>query len=247
MKYYNKLVLRNYILFIAILLTSAKIKAQDNYNYASYGVGFAVSNARPFADLKKNYTDRVYAASLNYYYTPYLPIALEVQFGKLRGGGNTVAEDSGTRRFSNNFKAVMMHFDIQMGEMMDYEDNFVLNLAKNFYLGTGFGFIINNVDANRESIINPGYVFPGKNNSFNGLIPIRFGYEVKIYNGYGEPNIRIDFGYQHNMTFGEGLDGYHDSGKNFKNNALDQYRQLSVGIKVNFGGESSYDKSISGF
>jgi hypothetical protein len=246
-KIYKRIILGKYILFIAIVLTSIKLKAQDSYNYASYGVGFSVSNARPFADLKTNYTDRVYSANLNYYYSPYLPITFEIQVGKLRGGGNTIAEDADTRRFTNNFKAALLHFDIQMGEMMDYEDNFLLNVAKNFYIGTGFGFIINNVDANRESLVNPGYYFPGKNNSFNGVVPLRFGYEFKIYNGYGEPNIRLDFGYQHNMTFGEGLDGYHDAGKSFKNNALDQYRQLTIGIKVNFGGEASYDKSITGF
>ncbi|TSD64872.1 hypothetical protein FFF34_013315 [Inquilinus sp. KBS0705] len=239
--------MRKYFLLILIIISSVKLKAQDSYNYAAYGIGFGASYARPFADLKRNYDDRIYNVNLNYYYSPYLPITLEIQAGHLRGGGNTIAEDIATRRFNNNFKAVLLHANIQLGELIDYEGDFFMNVVKNFYLGSGFGFMINKVDANRYSVIDPTYRFPGKDNSFNMVIPIRFGYEFKIYNSYDEPNIRLDIGYQHNMTFGEGLDGYNDGAVSFKNNALDQYRQITIGIKFNFGGESSYDKSISGF
>jgi hypothetical protein len=59
------------------------------------------------------------------------------------------------------------------------------------------------------------------------------------------PKFGIDIGYQHYVTFGEGLDGYEDPTSKFKNNAPDQYRQFSIGLKYNFGTEHSYEKAIS--
>ena len=80
-----------------------------------------------------------------------------------------------------------------------------------------------------------GYVFPGKDKSLNLMVPIRVGYELKIYNSFGEPFIGINLSYIMNVTWGEGLDGYGDSSDDFKNNTPDLYRQISLGIKVNFG------------
>jgi hypothetical protein len=54
----------------------------------------------------------------------------------------------------------------------------------------------------------------------------------------------INVGYITNITWGEGLDGYDDSSKNFKNNAPDLYRQIVVGVKFNFGPTRSFYKSI---
>jgi hypothetical protein len=47
--------------------------------------------------------------------------------------------------------------------------------------------------------------FEGANSGVNFMVPLRFGYEFKFYNAYDQPNIRLDIGYQHNLTFGEGL------------------------------------------
>jgi hypothetical protein len=47
------------------------------------------------------------------------------------------------------------------------------------------------------------------------------------------------------MTWGEGLDGYTDPGSGFKNNSQDQYRQIVVGIKINFGSVVPYTKQIN--
>src|SRR6185295_10764919 len=98
-------------------------------------------------------------------------------------------------------------------------------------MGTGFGFISNNLVTQRTSPTDPTYVFPGSDNGLNIMVPIRFGYEIKIMNAFGEPFIRIDLGYIHNVVFGNGLDGYADPASHFKNNFPDQYRQISFGIK----------------
>jgi hypothetical protein len=40
------------------------------------------------------------------------------------------------------------------------------------------------------------------------------------------------------------MDGYDDPNLKFKNNAPDMYRQITLGVKFNFGNQVSYIKSI---
>ncbi|MET3977983.1 hypothetical protein ABIB62_000549 [Mucilaginibacter sp. UYP25] len=239
--------MKKYLLFIVLALAFYKGKAQGSLNYATFGIGLSASLNRPYADLKKEYNNKSFALTLNYFYTPYVPIGLEFQIGKLSGGGTDLKIDKDGRQYENNYKAVIVHMDVQAGEIMNYQGSTVLNVLKNFYLGSGIGGIMNSVKTQRVSVINPPYMFPGTDSGVNLIIPLRFGYEFKFYNEYDQPNIRLDIGYQHNITFGEGIDGYADPTTKFKNNALDQYRQITVGIKVNFGGQNSYDKEIRGY
>lgn len=185
-----------------------------------------------------------YHADFTFYYNPYVPVTLEFQVGKLSGGGDNIADDKDTRKFENNFKALLLHVDYQLGDAIDYQRNGFLNFVKNFYAGFGAGVIFNNVKTNRYSLLDPSYRFPGADKSVNFAIPLRVGYEFKIYDFYGVPKFGISLGYEHNITFGEGLDGYVDPTSKFKNNAPDQYRQITVGVKYNFGYENSYEKSI---
>jgi len=91
------------------------------------------------------------------------------------------------------------------------------------------------------------YKFPGSNNAVSPVIPIRVGYEFKIYNYYNVPTMALDIGYVHSFAFGEGLDGYNDPSSKFKNNAPDQYRQFVIGFKFFFGEPVPYDKLIRPF
>ncbi|MCO5936860.1 hypothetical protein NAF17_15055 [Mucilaginibacter sp. RB4R14] len=239
--------MKKYLLFIVLALAFVKGKAQGSLNYATYGIGVSASLNRPYADLKKEYDNKSFAVTFNYFYTPYVPIGLEFQLGKLSGGGTDLKIDKDGRQFVNNYKALILHMDVQAGEVINYQGSTVLNVLKNFYLGAGIGGIANSVVTQRTSVIDPTYTFPGKDNGINLIVPLRFGYEFKFYNEYDQPNIRLDIGYQHNFTFGEGIDGYSDPSTKFKNNAVDQYRQITIGIKVNFGGQNSYDKEIRGY
>lgn len=236
--------MKKYILSVAAALLSLCSFAQSGYNYSPYAIGFGVSGIKPHADLNRELTDIAYNVNFTYYFSPYVPVVLELQKGRLRGGGDLVSEDKDTRKFENNYITGMFHLNYQLGESIDYERNFFLNAIKNFYAGIGFGFIYNNVKANRFSLIDPNYEFPGNDKSLNTIVPLRIGYEFKIFDYDGAPRFAIDIGYQHNFTFGEGLDGYNDPSSKFKNNALDQYRQATIGIKYNFGPMSSYDKNI---
>jgi hypothetical protein len=79
------------------------------------------------------------------------------------------------------------------------------------------------------------------------LIPLRLGYEFKIFDDYDQVGYTITIGYEHNYTFGEGLDGYNDNPQKFKNNAPDQYTHFTLGFRYNFGNTVSYNKLIRNF
>jgi hypothetical protein len=239
--------LKKYILIFVFASASLVAKAQSGFNYYEWGVGAGASIVRPYADLKKQYNDLAFNINFTYNYSPYVPIALELQLGTLRGGNDAISLDKDTRKFNNKYKALILRGDLMAGEIIDYVDNDFLNAIKDFYIGSGIGAISNNVKVNRYSLIDPTYKFPGKDKSVELLIPLRFGYEFKLYDAYDQNSFNISITYQHNITFGEGLDGYNDPPEKFKNNALDQYAQVTVGFKYNFGNTTSYTKLIRSF
>lgn len=236
--------MKKIILILALTVTAISARAQAYYNFREWGVGVEAGGTKSFVDLAKTDISYSASASLIYNYSPYVPIALEFQVGRLSGGGTSVQEDEHTRSFVNNYKAIFIHADVQLGELLDYSDNTFNNLVKGFYLGSGGGLVFNNNKTNRYSLNNIGYRFPGEDKTINGAIPLRIGYEFKIYDYYGEPTLRLDIGYRHYLVFGEGLDGYADPQEKFKNNAVDQYAQFTLGLKYNFGRTVYYSKSI---
>jgi hypothetical protein len=244
------LVLKKFALVFILGFSVLSLKAQDSYNYSRLGIGFFGGVNYPYADLRSANQGKSYNITGYYNLTPYIPLGLEVQFGGLSGG--SIITDPDKRQYDNHYKAVILHGDFALGEVIDYEGSFLMKLVKDFYVGTGVGVISNNMAfVQRTNLIDvpnlPAgtYTFPGKSSSLNLLVPIRFGLELKIYNAYDEPFIGLNIGYIHNVTWGEGLDGYRDPNSGFKNNSPDQYRQIVVGIKVNFGPSVPYTKSIN--
>lgn len=221
------------------------------YNYKEFAVGLDISYERGYTNVNRQDNNIGESLNFTYNYSPYIPITAELQFGKLSGGGLTVDKDPYGRQYVNQYEGLIVHGDFQMGEIIDYSESDVLNALKNFYIGSGVGIIFNNNTDQRTNVIAANgpltYVFPGKDNSINITIPLRFGYEFKIYNDYEEPYMAIDIGYVHSLVFGEGLDGYNDPESKFKNNASDQYRQITIGVKFSFGNVTSYNKLIRRF
>lgn len=234
-------------------LTTASIglKAQSGYNYQQFAVGVDASYIRGYTNIPRQ--DNHLAASLNliYNFNPYLPITAEIQKGTLSGGGLTVDKDKFGRKYTNNYFAFVLRADFQLGAGIDYEGSTFLGIIKNFYVGSGVGLVMNNNTVQRTNVIAANgpltYVFPGSDKSTNFIVPLRAGYEFKIFDSYNEPLWAIDIGYVHNFVFGEGLDGYDDPTGKFKNNATNQYRQIFIGFKYNFGPAVSYNKLIRHF
>jgi len=253
------LALKKYILFFIVTLAVITAKAQSGYNYQEFGIGAGTSYERGYTNITTQYNHQSFNFNFIYNYNPYLPVEAEIQVGSLSGGGlgpgggRAPKLDPYGRKYVNNYKAIILHADYQLGGGIDYSDNWLLQIVKDFYAGTGFGFISNTNTVQRYSINAPPYPqkdywkFPGVDNSVDLMIPLRFGYEFRIYDSYNEPSMAIDIGYIHTIAFGEGLDGYNDPPSKFKNNSLDQYRQITIMFKYYFGNVTSYNKLIREF
>lgn len=245
--------MRKILLFLFVFTAALNLKAQDSYNYSKYGVGFNLSAVRPYADLKLAKDSYAFNATAYYNLTPYIPIGLELQIGQLKGGSIESQDlDFAKRQYDNHYKALILHGDLQLGEVIDYSGSFFMGLVKDLYIGAGVGLINNNMAfVQRTNLVVSTaypvgtYTFPGMDKSINLMVPVRFGYEFKLYDSYGEPFMGLSIGYNHSFTWGEGLDGYTDPASGFKNNALDQYRQIVVGVKFNFGTSVPYTKQIN--
>ncbi|WP_457129226.1 hypothetical protein [Mucilaginibacter sp. HD30] len=216
--------------FVSILAIAAK---SQSYNYGSYGIGVNYNALFPYTDLATGKNTQGLSVIGYYNLSLYIPIGLEVQTGELAGGG--VLTDFHGREYKNKFTAIIARGDVFLGQVTDFGYSGPLRYLKDFYAGTGIGVISNNMAFIQRVQSGTGYVFPGKDKSLNLIMPIRVGYELKINNSYGEPFIGVNLGYVINITWGEGLDGYGDSSKDFKNNVPDLYRQIVLGLKVNFG------------
>lgn len=239
--------MKKYILFFVTSFAALTVKGQSGYNYQEWGIGGGLSYERGYTNITQQNNHLGFDLTATYNYNPYLPIEAEIQLGTLSGGGAAPNLDPYGRQYVNNYKALLFHADFQLGSGIDYEGSWFLTLAKNFYIGSGFGFIFNANKVTRYSPYESTYKFPGSDNSINIAFPIRVGYEFKLYDDYNEPSWAIDVGYVHSLVFGEGLDGYNDPPSKFKNNAIDQYRQISIGFKYYFGTVVSYNKLIRDF
>ena len=249
--------MKKLILLFPFVSFAFAVKAQVGYNYKEFAIGLDISYERGYTNLAKQFDHVGESVNFIYNYTPYIPITAELQFGTLSGGGLTPDLDKYGRQYTNHYEGLILHGDFGLGEVVDYTESGVMNIVKNIYFGSGAGFIFNSNTVQRTNIYdgtnglpNNGsstYVFPGSNSSINLTIPLRIGYEIKLYNDYEEPYMSINFGYVHNLVFGEGLDGYDDPSNKFKNNATNQYRQIVVGVKFNFGNVTSYTKLIRQF
>jgi hypothetical protein len=242
--------LKALFLFFAVFLTTACCYGQSGYNYHQWGAALGFSYQRGYTNITHQYSQFGANGSYIYFVNPFFPIEAEFQCGKLAGGGPLPSQDPYGREYHNKYQAVIIHGDIMLDAAIDYEDSWILNVVKNFYGGAGIGAIFNHNQVTRYSIYVPPYPqsgfyrFPGKDSSINLTIPLRFGYEFKIYNELNEPRFLIDITYIHNVIIGEGLDGYDDPSSKFKNNAPDQYRQINVTLKYCFGNLVSYNKII---
>jgi hypothetical protein len=249
--------LKKFILFFVFVLSAIIVKAQEGYNYKEFAIGLDLSYERGYTNVQRQDNHISENVNFTYNYSPYIPVTAELQFGTLSGGGLTPKTDRYGRQYSNQYEAFLVHADFQLGEVIDYSESDLLNIVKNLYFGSGVGFVFNNNTVQRTNIYygenglpnygSKDYIFPGSDNSINLTIPLRFGYEFKIYNDFQEPYMAIDLGYVHNLVFGEGLDGYDDPSNKFKNNATNQYRQITIGVKFNFGNITSFNKLIRRF
>ncbi len=241
--------MKKYLIIILVVFAVGTVKAQSGYGFKPWGLGLGVGYATAYANVGHPQANPTFDVSAIYSLIPYFPIALEFQAGQFSGGGLTPALDIYSRKFTNNYKALLIHEDLHMGAYLDYSSDPFLRVIKNFYGGTGVGVIFNSVKNQRTGYINDQPVtYPGSDKSTNVMIPIRVGYEFKIYDFNNAPNLSIDIGFTDNIVFNSGIDGYNDPNKVFVNSkTIQQYNQVTVGVKMFFGETKLYNKLIRSY
>lgn len=233
----NKTLTKCALLFV-LCVSLGSAKAQSSYNFKQYDLGVGLDINSAYTDAQTLVSSKSARLTFNYNHTPFVNYVFEWQMGNLQGG-NAATTTTG-RQFNNSYNAFMMRGQLQAGEIIDYSQSRVANAFKNLYLSTGIGFVLSNIkEINRYSVLTPGFYTGGDDKSTQLMLPVRLGYEFKIFNKYGEPGLKIDLGYQYNYIFGDNLDGF------IAGRQKDVYTQISVGIKVAIDGIATYRKDIA--
>ncbi|MBE7177664.1 MAG: outer membrane beta-barrel protein [Mucilaginibacter polytrichastri] len=225
-------------LFVIAAFSTAK--AQLGYNYPKIDIGGGLSRNVAYTDAETLKSTLAIHANVGYNISPFTNLIAEYQRGKFRGG-DAVNTLSG-REFTNQFNSLAIRLQFQAGEFMNYQKNAVFNALKNVYVGGGIGVMANNItQINRQSIqiTDYEYITPGKDKSTELFVPVRIGYEIKLYNEYDEPRVKFDIGYQHNFMLDDNLDGFTAGIAN------DTFSQIFIGVKFGIGGGTSYRKAIA--
>ncbi|ASU33422.1 hypothetical protein [Mucilaginibacter xinganensis] len=234
-----KPILKTTLLTFFICCTVFLAKAQLGYNYAPYDIGTSIGIARVYGDAET--VNAMPSVNFNFTYnaTPFTNFVFEAQLGKLRGGDSVLTKSG--RYFNNDFAAFIFRGQLQLGEIIDYSRSPFNNALKNLYVSIGMGFIKNNItQISRYSKKVPGYYTGGDDKSKEPFIPLRIGYEFKLYNTYSQPSVKIDVGYGYNYVLGDGLDGFTAGSQK------DVYSQFTLGVKFAIGSSDiSYRKQIT--
>ena len=247
-------------------------KAQIGYNFPQWSLGTGISQVTAKTSVLNQSSHGAFNFNVSYNVTPYVAVTLDYQFGQLSGGYNeyyakavsglstsNIAQydslllaiptaysktDPYHLSYFNDFQMINVHADVQLGEFMDYaSDNMINKIVRNIYVGTGIGMVFNSISGNNNRLTpDSTYYIGGSDNSQNVVIPLRFGYQFKLYNNYDMPSVLIELGYQHNWVLGYGLDGFADP--LVLTHRFEQFSGFHVGVKFNFGNITSYRRPI---
>ena len=207
----------------------------SQYNFHRWSLGLGGGPNRPFSDVYTNKSGPGAVVYSDFYLTPFVVAGAELQFGTLTGGNRI--SDPHLREFKNSYKTFMFTGKLSLGQLLNYNRRSALNTFKGVYIGSGFGFIMNNMVF--VTRIKPdgqnNYTFPGADSGINLVIPASAGIAFNIDDGWGETRYILSVGYQMNLTFGEGMDGFNDPPERFENNYHDMYSYATVSLKYCFG------------
>ena len=212
-------------------------KAQTGYDYSVYDAGFSLGLNSVTGDVTQTKTTPSVNLNLTYNATPFTNFVLEAQLGRFAGGDST---KSPGLQFNSTFSAFVLRGQLQFGEFLDYDGYKMSNAFKNLYISAGVGYLVNHISAiSRTYAPLAGVYYPGQDNIMVPFVPLRIGYEFKLYNKYQQPSFKVDLAYQYAYVFSDNVDGY-ALGK-----TKDAFTQFSIGVKFAIGGNVlSYRKQI---
>lgn len=209
--------------------------AFSQYNFHRFSIGLGAGPNRPFSDVYTNRTGPAATLYSDFYLTPFVILGAEGQFGKLTGGNRLT--DPHLREFENTYKALIFTTKFSLGELLNYNRRSILNTFKGLYVGSGGGFIFNSMSfvTRIKPDGNNNYTFPGDDSGVNLVVPAMAGIGFNIVDDWGETRYILSAGYQMNLTFGEGMDGFNDPPEKFENNYNDMYSYATLSLKYCFG------------
>lgn len=255
------------ILFIQAAVFTAK--AQLGYNYSQYSMGLGIDYIKASTSVPNQLSYPAFHFNVGYNVSPYTNFSLEYQFGTLSGGfdqfyAKAVAAldikspkydsllnaipidykktDPYELNYTNHFQMVNLHADVALGEILNLSDDGIGSYFKDLYLGTGIGMVFNNISDNHARLSpDSTYYIGGLDRSQNIVVPVRVGYQYKLYNSYDIPSIILELGYQYNYVLGYGLDGFADPNVVHE---LETYSGFHFSVKFNFGSITSWRKTL---
>jgi hypothetical protein len=172
--------LKKFVFTLLVCISAWGAKAQVGYNYSQYDFGLGAGIISPKTDFKNAHTSYSAIGQFTYNSSPYVNFIAELQVGSLKG--DTLAVYPGTAySYNNDFTSLSFRAQFQLGGAIDYSQSQFMNAFKNLYVSTGVGVIYTDLkvyDTGVEAVEAKGS---------NIYIPIKLGYEFKLFNSYSEP------------------------------------------------------------
>lgn len=230
--------MKRIFLFAFLFAVTFSSFAQSNFYKFSIGAGAGVTQS--FTEVRKHDFGLAGYGTLDYLLTPFISIGLEAQKGQINSGDYKT--DPRNRQSVNSYLAGSVNGKIALGAFIDYQRDGLARKIRGLYVGAGIGAIKNDITGiirfDNQRPENPDgtpYRQPGEDTSKEIYFPLNIG--INFYFADREDFYRyvLNFNYQGNITLGEGLDGYNDTGETFKSGKPDVYTFFSVGLKYNFG------------
>lgn len=212
---------------LLICCSSKQVMAQIGYNYYKFDFGISAAYNRSYTDYINSLPGYSAGGTVTFNETPFINYTGETQLGYI--AGKSPDAPNADRSFKNVYALASLRAQLQLGECIDYSGNQFSNFLKNIYASSGIGAIYGRLKISAST----------QNTRVRKLfIPFKAGYEIKIFNDYNEPRIKVDIGYQYNYILGDNLDGY-------SNRNSDGFSQISVGLKMGIGPYTSYGRPIN--
>lgn len=233
-------------ILISTLFSALAFSSFAQSNFYKFAVGAGAGITQSFTDLKKHDFGLAGYATLDYLFTPYLSLGLELQKGEINGGDvNSTPDD---RQFINGYQAVSVNGKISLGQFIDFDYNGLSGKLRCLYFGSGLGIIQNKMTGIRRiNVKNPDHPYPGQDGSKDIYFPLNLGINLFFPDQEGFYRYTLNINCQSNVTLGEGLDGYDNSSVTHKSGKPDIYNFYTIGFKYSFGKMGLYKKTFRRF
>lgn len=224
--------MKSIIVSALLFFIAFSLSAQSNFYKISVGAGIGATQS--FTEVPRHSFGLAGYGTLDYLFTPFVSLGLEIQKGEINGGD--YEKDKESRQFVNSYKAFAISGKISLGQVIEDHYRGPANWIRGLYIGSGIGVIQNSTLYSLEADPStPDYINVLEKTSKDLYLPLNLGVNLYFPDREGFYRYALNINYQGNITTGEDLDGYDNSRVTFKSGKPDIYTFLSIGLKYNFG------------